>query len=487
MRLGLLGVLVASNASGLSASPRTVSPVVYGQKLFTQYISMTWSAINFKVVKKTDEAAFIALNEAAVKAGMKVTRPNFGLAIGGRPLEAAQDKMTGEVILSEEIQSLFSAQGYLINRFGFTLSDHASLELLRDADSPFDSIKLDLSGLNTYGVNVEYLRPQLVELHKVLREIFTPQDISLLKAKAGGDVEIQKHYEIREAEISRLESMVARATSEVTSEALRVRNSLEEEFRKRNETLLREVEEMRTSLAADNNQKRAELAEREAALQERLKEVDNKESRHARRRLRQDLKEELARRSEKFELTKGTRSLRTPINVFLLVLVFVFGLGFAAYSYIGIEELAALRAGQSIVTPSVIASSIKQLIFGAAFTGTAVFFIRWNTRWFQAHADEEFRQKRFHLDLDRASWVVEMAMEWKEGGTTEIPMELLNQLTANLFEEPVAKEELYHPAEQLASAILGASAETSVELPGGTKVRLDRKSMKELSKRQKGQ
>lgn len=55
--------------------------------------------------------------------------------------------------------------------------------------------------------------------------------------------------------------------------------------------------------------------------------------------------------------------------------------------------------------------------------------------------------KRLDLDIDRASWLVEMVMEWKEQKGTEIPEELLTRLSRNLFIEDGPKEECLHPAE----------------------------------------
>jgi hypothetical protein len=47
-------------------------------------------------------------------------------------------------------------------------------------------------------------------------------------------------------------------------------------------------------------------------------------------------------------------------------------------------------------------------------------------------ADEEFRLKRISLDVDRAIWVVETALEWQEQKQT-IPPQLLEQLSRDLF------------------------------------------------------
>jgi hypothetical protein len=125
--------------------------------------------------------------------------------------------------------------------------------------------------------------------------------------------------------------------------------------------------------------------------------------------------------------------------------------------------------------------AIKQIALGLAFASTGVFFIRWNNKWFEKHSTEEFRLKRLEIDIDRASWLVEMAFEWKTEKGTDIPIELINKLGENLFKEDKVEESPLHPSDQLASAILGAASSVSVKVPGGTEVKLDRKGLNKLN------
>jgi hypothetical protein len=53
----------------------------------------------------------------------------------------------------------------------------------------------------------------------------------------------------------------------------------------------------------------------------------------------------------------------------------------------------------------------------------------------RAHASAEFLLKQFELDIDRASWVVETAMEWHRDQQAEIPAPLLEGITRNLFSD----------------------------------------------------
>lgn len=117
-----------------------------------------------------------------------------------------------------------------------------------------------------------------------------------------------------------------------------------------------------------------------------------------------------------------------------------------------------------------------------ATVAAIVYYIRWNDHWFKRHADEEFNIKRFELDVDRASWVVEMAMEWKDEKGSEIPKGLVDRLTANLFESTPEESSPRHPSEDLASALLGASSELSMNVPGVGDIKLDRKGTRQFKR-----
>ena len=113
-----------------------------------------------------------------------------------------------------------------------------------------------------------------------------------------------------------------------------------------------------------------------------------------------------------------------------------------------------------------------------ALVALVIYYIRWNDLWFRQHADEEFRLKRLDLDIDRASWVVEMALEWSAEKNTGIPQELIDRLTRNLFEGGGLSGEAKHPSQDLASALLGASSGLCIRVPGLGEIQLDRRGIR---------
>jgi len=73
-------------------------------------------------------------------------------------------------------------------------------------------------------------------------------------------------------------------------------------------------------------------------------------------------------------------------------------------------------------------------------------------------------------------------MEWKTETGSEIPEALVNRLGKNLFETQDRATEDTDPGNQLVSALLGASANLKIRLPGGGEICLDRKGLRNLKR-----
>ena len=180
----------------------------------------------------------------------------------------------------------------------------------------------------------------------------------------------------------------------------------------------------------------------------------------------------MAKRAEEFTLTENTKQSRAPIHILFILLMIVFGGSLIQSIYLG------LIASDSITT----ANLIRLALSATGFTGVTIFYIRWNDNWFRQHADEEFSLKKLELDIDRASWVVEMAMEWQDEKGSELPEELINRLTKNLFNSDNTIKETKHPSEDLATALVSATNGLSLRVPGLGQIELDRKGLKQFQK-----
>jgi len=206
------------------------------------------------------------------------------------------------------------------------------------------------------------------------------------------------------------------------------------------------------------------------------KHYNDRSSRHARRQLRKDLKDAIEKRNEEFTLTRKTTRKRFVVHVVFLGLI----------GMLGSMLLFCLTHPTSAQGAAEWFNLIRLPLLAAGTAAALIYYIRWNDIWFRRHADEEFRIKRFELDVDRASWLVEMGLEWKEEKGTEIPRELLDRLSTNLFEKPSEQAAARHPSEDLLSALLSASSELNLNVPGVGTIRLDRKGTKQFKRAVEG-
>ena len=290
--------------------------------------------------------------------------------------------------------------------------------------------------------------------------------------------ELQVHFQRREAEIDALQGSLADFMDQLAKQTAETRRQLNEEQQDRLAAADEEIQRRRESLTAEMGEIREQLESDRESIKKREKELDDSAAKHARRAISKSLKDQLKARGQEFKLTEGTRQLRWRVTLFAILLCIVFGSGLLYYS----NNLVQLLEKPNISTAIYIATIVRQLLVGLAFGATSIFLIRWQRKWFQTHADEEFRLKRLDIELDRASWIVETALDWTDQTGEPIPTSLLDRIGANLFSDEGGDTEALHPADQLASAIFGASSEATIKLPGGNELRLDRRAINRLKK-----
>jgi len=149
-----------------------------------------------------------------------------------------------------------------------------------------------------------------------------------------------------------------------------------------------------------------------------------------------------------------------------------------------LEQLAKL--GLQTASLSILLYAFgKQGLAALALIGATLYYVRWLNRWFEQHSAAEFWLKQFQLDFDRASWVVESALEWRRDQKTEIPVPLLDGITRNLFLDRDHAGEKSTAADDLASALVGNASQVKLRV-GENEISLDRKGLIGLSKTDTG-
>lgn len=234
-----------------------------------------------------------------------------------------------------------------------------------------------------------------------------------------------------------------------------------------------EFESEMKSLNELHKKRMDELDEKEKEFDEIKRRFDEREPRHVRRELRKNLLEEIKLRSQRFELTEGTRRLRWIIHVAFLFAILAFGTG--SFFYGNMLYSAPWQDWSTWIM-----AAKKSTLMTVAAATALLYYIRWQNKWFEQHARAEFRLKQFQLDVERASWLAETAMEWHHDRKEMLPEPIFRALARNLFvHDDETVESIRHPADELASAIFGAAANTRLKI-GDSEVTFDRKSMREL-------
>lgn len=306
---------------------------------------------------------------------------------------------------------------------------------------------------------ISWFTAKLVQLDPE-RGLFTGTDI----AEAA-----QNELALRSATIERFEQVQAKLAEDTAA----FNKAIQDNYLAEKERLDALLVEERSKLQEEFSKKQEALDRRSSDLDERESGIDALDNTAARRQIRKDLLAELQRRSEKFALTSGTNRLRWPVHIVSLAIV---GAGIAGAYYFGTklpdpDKASGIAYGIALTKP-------LGLTFAAV--GTAFFYLRWLNRWFEQHAQAEFKLKQFQLDIERASWLVETALDWgsKED---ELPKELMEGLSRNLFSFDDEKiDPAKHPADELASALMGSAAKVRLNL-GGNEVELDGKKLNKKS------
>ncbi|MFP5385129.1 MAG: hypothetical protein ACLGHN_03570 [Bacteriovoracia bacterium] len=274
---------------------------------------------------------------------------------------------------------------------------------------------------------------------------------------------ISAHSEI----LSKLESLGLDLQKETKS----FRDRLEEEFLSKRKKLEDEADKRSNDLESYYNTKHEELD----ALKKRL---DDKNNTHARREIRKDLTAAIKNRIENFRLSNDTSDLRTPIHVAFSILILSSGVG----AFLASREFLQLIGDPKFLENSiaVILGILKPLGLTALFSTSFIFYIKWLNAWFNKSAEEEMTLRRFQLDVDRSSWIVETVLESVSQHSHQLPPELILRFSNGLFsKDNEFKNDLEHPIDQLASALLGSAAKAKLKF-GENELELDKQSLKKL-------
>jgi hypothetical protein len=238
--------------------------------------------------------------------------------------------------------------------------------------------------------------------------------------------------------------------------------------------LQRQFEADQKRLADDYAGLQKELSEREDALKKQVAHYETREAIYVARKKAEEQLEQLKGWLKDSSLTEQTVEKRGPVRLTYLATLLVTAALTAYFSHQSIEILKGAGAGLAgIPWWQWLALTLKSVLPLAAFTTFAIYFIRWESAWAKQHSDEELRTRARVVDIGRSAWLLEAVRDAKEAGK-ELPVELLKELSRNLFSNSAMNDSPDHHPSALSDLMMEKLSSIRVRTPDGAEVEATR-------------
>ena len=233
-----------------------------------------------------------------------------------------------------------------------------------------------------------------------------------------------------------------------SSQAARLSQLSASNTERMNEIIITKTEELDKRYQQKNQEldekhtiKSKELEGREEAFRKERAKFDARENTVVRRDLLAKI-EVILGEQKKIQITPETINKRLPVHgicltAMFLALCFIGAFGYKTFS----DAVADLHHIIPLSTGIVL------------FVSTAIFYIRWNDLWFKEHANAEFENRKFYVDVVRASWIAELLFEWKEKKEVPFPEQLITSYTTGLFQSSDIVKTAKHPFDDVKSLV----------------------------------
>lgn len=281
------------------------------------------------------------------------------------------------------------------------------------------------------------------------------------------------------------------------SEYAQKRESLDSNHTTKMDELAERYERKEQGLLESFSEKNQKLEEKQVELDNRTAKLDDRDNTHVRREIRDKMLSDVKDRIGNFGVSASTNKKRSPVFLGIVFLIVVFTLLLAESLWEGSniykknmaqleifrnvsEQIPTLKEKTGIspetwakVSATDIDKSelywiwLRSSILSIGLVGSILFYIKWQNRWADHHSNSEFQLQQFYIDVNRANWVIESCLEWRKETNSGIPTVLLKSMTQNLFmSENKNLEQVIHPADELASALMGSASKLKMNIGG---------------------
>lgn len=415
-----------------------------------------------RIDRLSDQAAYDGLKRLVKETGIGCSK--FAI----HPVFLQSQFETPFEVPEAEFQTILSHSALEIYYFRLETSAGITIGLRRHLgydNQPWESFDLlDISPTQQTPFEI------VAKVLAAVRTIFPPIDRMAVLEHLSKDQ--QQYVQQRETSLHRLEAMqdgffqkLQDFTLKQATEAQTNQSKLEDAFNKRNAELEAKYAELRKTLDDERT-----------AFDEEKRKLDLRDSTAVRRGIRDEMKKVLTQRaSTGFALSKHVQDKRTA--VFRAYVLLILGIGGVAASFLAVDVTSNFLSPGTIPSPWLIGRQIASIVVLSISVG---FFIKWLNAAAQRLADDEFQTRKYELDFERASFVVEWALEWSKEGN-EVPQFLIERLSRGLFDSQTTDGGPVTAADAVASALFGSAASAKLKL-GDNEIVLDRKGITKLKK-----
>jgi Skp family chaperone for outer membrane proteins len=447
--------------------------------------------VAYKIPRFTDEQIHSSLSELAVEFGNFSVSVQVGDAHIGQISYPEASDANLSAVLAQKSDLIFhfagSVQGVMLIYY------RGGAEGALWNKSPiFDDLAIDIQGFDPNRIKIA---ARILALFRPVQLPRPSDPISLLESQRA----------LQESSFSRLQQQLEK----VFEQTINLRGQLDEQVRSKEAALEDEFKQRQLDASQLIQGQTEELEKRERELDERRKSLDESDNTFARRQIRDRMLSDVSARVQNFGLSPTTVKARHPVAVGMGILcIFLFGLlvwtsfelfterqkswqvaensssvvaakvGAAASSSPS-TNLQTTASAQSLPTNTEANGTEKLLLwirFSLVSVGLAasiLYYIRWQNQWASTFASTEQSLQQFHIDVNRANWVVETCLEWRKETNSDIPAPLIESLTRGLFAGRDTSPAVLHPADELASALMGSASKLSLDL-SGNKLEIDK-------------
>jgi hypothetical protein len=365
----------------------------------------------------------------------------------------------------------FGTKIHVINIRDVGLSQHFVVSYKRSAISFIDTFVTPTQEVPVQALSIGFYLNKLI----------------LANAEAYMSPNAEQRYDIASAHhdvLTRLEGFSAELIEKQVQQVQKLENDKQRFLDERGAEFAEKVNAQDEAYTKKLEDLEAKYQKRSEELDERQQKIDDADNTTARRKTTTRTLEEAQERARKFSFSSNVES-RTFAALILGVLLAVLGGGIAFSASTQLESkqnqyssyLASKANKEEPSEMNLVADDMAKqhiyflylrILLGSALTiSSIIYLIRWFNSWANRIAQQELDNQMFIRDLNRAQLAVEMSLEWNEKKDGEIPPRLLSSLTEGLFQpQNSPQQELLHPAEQIAAAILRTSDKVTLPLGG---------------------